>query len=1568
MTDLFPTVDPTPAPTNLFPQIDVEPLAPPSMSPEQQKTTATLATLAQNRHGLVDPTKTFDDQTQANQYRLSQNDEAVIQDQIARRASWAKDRAAQSISSDIVSGNLKLPDTEGGPTILDFIQRAMTPSQPEANAIEKEGVKQLQDTSKYSWLDQELLHNNYENLSKVAIFQKEVDKLQQEVGQQSYLRDLLDVFAIPGQNYVDKVFNIKTGGTAIPAPARGLQNQIGALWSLPLDQFEAALPGVVANIKSHSGLLMQNKRAVAASPFTLPAASDVQANTFTATTALDAASFVPIGKIAKWLRDPAAFSLAAGNREAAVNIDAAALTKAEGGPGTGNANVQDPVQAVKNAMPGQFKPTTQLDPGISTGADTVKTVNAYKIDQPTMNNISRLNPEQQAKAVADHVDTMLNKFNVPQDKIVDVRRTTGWFVADEAAEEPSQYLRAARPSEVPDTNPKAYELTTEPGTGLMKMHMYLGQSVGQGGFETAELAAQDAEDMGMKINQFQNVDKLWYNVVEDYVPENGSLSPRLDAENLPKINHVSALARSPLHFIGSIFAKARVTATINRAALETKVFNPILKKINAISGKSQAALERVMAAGEEAHTWYTSDELDAAWKEHTGRLPSDKEKIAYDAAKEASDAGYHIFNNNLHTDLARDGWNTVTINGRLKGTERQTGKISEPDWGKRVHDVETGGLGDTKKMKAKYDNGGYQYVELRRAIERKGEDPIKYVLVSKNDLAVEPLERFQLNYVGGGSRHNLGGGFIKQAVRRTFKDGGVYWKDPITHMVVDNAAQGEKVVKRLEDARRAWNTLQGGASEAGLARWVSEGGRDLGTSPEAELRQIIAKSPYGSYEKFAGAVKNDLVEVDAPFEYVEHAAQPRYMSRMKLASDVEFGTPEMTPQEQYYLDKGQMYYGKKGERLLNPEQKLARVLSPLKTLSEAIKVAMNTSAFGDYNRLVVDEWSRLARDLGAIEGVPTNADNYTTFFHGRISKSFERMDKETSQKLIENREAHFKFMNHQEEAMGFRAQMTRRFANWIDDKGKIGDWAATKALDSMSRNPTSSIRGFVFDPVLGMFDVGQLFVQTQTALAAMSVHPTYGLQTAAMLPVHMWMKVNRSENLLDYVAQNLKWLHGMEPSDFKVMVKMWHSSGWREVGAERQLLDHSTTGLGASMLARGYFKTIQKGRFFFNQAEVFNRHVGFNIAYRRMREEFPNMAVDSEEFRTGLNQLTDDLTANMTTAGKAAWQRGIPSIPTQFLAYQARMLESMLPKMFGGNPRFSAAQRARLTIGQLTLYGAAGVPAVEELSNFVTSSYENATGQKVDDDWYRLQSKGVVDQALHFMTNGELNTDFSHRASIGGGWSDTWEKVSDGSLGGNIITLMAGASGKFASDMVNSMSVASTYFKAEQVDIMSPEVWKLVGGDVLKHVNSLKRADAAYWIMKTGMVLDPKDGTPVVKTGEAQAIMSALGIQPAEVNQRWDLIHEKKDRDNFVRSMAAEMSLIRLGVRQAMNDHDDTARLHYNMVGAAFLSAFRADHRLQDEIIKETDKTEQRAGRDAWSKVVQQYEQTFGRKPLGGPQ
>ena len=439
-----------------------------------------------------------------------------------------------------------------------------------------------------------------------------------------------------------------------------------------------------------------------------------------------------------------------------------------------------------------------------------------------------------------------------------------------------------------------------------------------------------------------------------------------------------------------------------------------------------------------------------------------------------------------------------------------------------------------------------------------------------------------------------------------------------------------------------------------------------------------------------------------------------------------------------------------------------------------------------------------------------------------------------------------------------RLSETNEFAQaWNRRMTGIGEWIfearLTKGwdvIDMMSFRPDVALRSAAFNMKLGMFNPDQYIVQASSALNIMALAPMDGLKAAASyLPLRIAM-INPDPNVLKVLYKRAAPFIGMTEKEFLESIDYMSRSG-------RYQVNQNISEINASYdVTRGMVsKTLEMGRVPFNEGERVQRLMATNVAYREFRKANPVLDVNTDAgFRIMDDFITnraDNLTMNMTRSSAAWWQQGFMSLPTQWLGYQAKLMENIF---FGHN--LTVGERIKLGSAQVALFGGAGVP----LGGTIINSFMDQSSEGIDKDAYTFLRYGLLDLALSNII-GE-DTAMSGRLGVGDGLLQIYEDVMDK----NFAELIGGPSLSIAWD--TSTSAVTMFGSLFNSDI---SITQYDAGKVLRNISTLDKAAKAYYLMQTGEFIDKKGRTLAEGMSPWNALWNTLGTPFQEVELYYDV-------------------------------------------------------------------------------------------------
>ena len=933
------------------------------------------------------------------------------------------------------------------------------------------------------------------------------------------------------------------------------------------------------------------------------------------------------------------------------------------------------------------------------------------------------------------------------------------------------------------------------------------------------------------------------------------------------------------------------------SSLVRKTVDPIVKVLSKIGSNSRKIINEVAIKGEEAGVFYKFDDFVENFKKaptnKTGRAPSDLEVAAYYASKDLNDLDWHLRNSSLYREYSNKGLKDISFKGNGfeyngNGKVIQLDQISEPSR-YRFFDVSKDsylGAGDIDKVRLQkmYDDG-YKVVALQDIVKHpKTGQPIAYALVRETNMTIGDLKPFQLHYRPGGHRLYEGPYFVKQASVGKFADGTTYIAEPLTHIAATSKAEAKAWADKMEKIRIEYNKFQKGEKGAltnhELDKLISSSGIQDGIEG---LRKIIAK---------------DRFDLENSFEVLYDMEQPsRMTSELSIA-----GTHDLTAEKLnkglagWYREQGRLFVTEKTEKLPGPNGDGAAVLDAFTTAKRAFDNSMSSKAWMSFRISQADRWGKTFGNIIERQGLDSS-DPSSFFWKGVYVKAPKGSDLEARIAIAEEQRQGIMRLMGADTTQSLRWEHAiRSLAEFVDEKG----WRDTGKfiLDLRSKDPATFMRSIAFDSMLGMFNPSQYFMQAQTAIAAISLSKG-GFSAFRASPFIQFALIN--DNMVGYLAKKTI-LHGMKEEEFKAMVKGMRESGILAVGGETAMVDANSVKLYGSVMGKvDSFR--EAGRWPFYAGERFNRITAYGIAWREFAEKFPGKAIDSVFAREWLADKTNDYSMRMIRTSNSAWQHGIASIPLQFMAYQVRMLENILPEFLGGYKGFTSQQKFNLLMSQALLYGTAGVPTAGYIKDWVIDKL----GVDVSQETHDALTSGALDAIISYSTG--VRTDIATRAGIGAGMDNF---VNDWFLKGDKkpLELMLGPSGSILGKFGNAFDIVKDIIL--DVNVREEGIPKIYIKDFAEMINTTKYLNRAWEINKYHKWYNSQGEVVRSDLASPSDLLAAFGIPLKEVTEVYEMQNLVSRRKEDVKVKAKEVErLLNDNYRNPQNIPENSARIKF---------------------------------------------------------
>jgi hypothetical protein len=565
----------------------------------------------------------------------------------------------------------------------------------------------------------------------------------------------------------------------------------------------------------------------------------------------------------------------------------------------------------------------------------------------------------------------------------------------------------------------------------------------------------------------------------------------------------------------------------------------------------------------------------------------------------------------------------------------------------------------------------------------------------------------------------------------------------------------------------------------------------------------------------------------------------------------------------------------------------------------------NLTSMSDFKTQAVERWVKTYDRYIDKTNLPADASNMARFMKGELVKGNKRVNL-IAQQAETQRKAVQSILGWKTDFDLAAEQHARDVANWVmgpnpeSVRHKLG-YAVTNWWET--ENPLMKLRGWAFDMKLGLFNPAQLALQGATMFSSALINPRRGLDAMVHAPFLRAYLTKGGEHLIEHIAQDTMMAEKLGFEGPEELAHMWRSakdSGFFDVGAgTHQFIQSAGPNVFSSGWTKGVKTVREHGRWFFNEGEAWNRSVAWHMAWKTVKEEAPRLSWKSNEFLTKVAGRAEDFSFNMGEASKSWWQRGVLSVPTQFWAYNARVMEAIFGK------QFSLEQKARLVIGQFLLYGTAGVPILSVASEL--GKNHNPPGQDGKNPLDTLAGafdRGLLDEMLYHTTGADLQLGKRFGTAS---WSGDlikglfgWNQYGDKSLaemGLGATGAIVGTTGKTFIDLVK-------YATAEGGGNLDNPLSRDAALKLASNISTLSNGLKAYMVFKYGTYQN-NSGSIMADDVPKQDAWGVLvfGAQPGEIDQLSAMMGWMKDRKKSV----DEASKVLIAYRQQYAEYPDKA-------------------------------------------------------------
>jgi hypothetical protein len=454
------------------------------------------------------------------------------------------------------------------------------------------------------------------------------------------------------------------------------------------------------------------------------------------------------------------------------------------------------------------------------------------------------------------------------------------------------------------------------------------------------------------------------------------------------------------------------------------------------------------------------------------------------------------------------------------------------------------------------------------------------------------------------------------------------------------------------------------------------------------------------------------------------------------------------------------------------------------------------------------------------------------------------------------------------------------------------------------QDPTAYMRNVAFHSKIGLFNPVHLFLQTQSLANTIGIAgPRIGALAVPAGVQMMRLQFTQNKAIIREMAKKHAKLgkgFGWRADHFEEAYDGLNRSNWLHVGGEVASRDHNPQKLSTNLM----HNVLDKGLIFFNTGEKLNRATAYTAAYQMWRRANPKATFDKAARRSVLNQA-DINAGQMTVASNAKWQRGFLNPATQFFAYNARIMEQMLP---GVGKQLTGRQKAQVFGTYSVLYG---IPTAVGAGLGFVPFYDMFREQtiKYGGDEHHNFVVGTLQNGLIETMAGIVGPEVNFAERHGPGNNQFWRDFLSGDK--TPLELGFGVSGTVMKSMYQA--TVPTWHWLLAAASGDPEQFPLKTSDFAKTASIISSLGAASrlliwmnthrYITNNGLVVTDADVTTT------EALMKAIvGVEPKRVQRAFDsqqLLTGLKEAKDEIGKLVAREFRMSLQFPLTSQDHKD---------------------------------------------------------------
>lgn len=851
------------------------------------------------------------------------------------------------------------------------------------------------------------------------------------------------------------------------------------------------------------------------------------------------------------------------------------------------------------------------------------------------------------------------------------------------------------------------------------------------------------------------------------------------------------------------------------------VFSDEAKKIDRLSATERSRLSFITQLRDGSGTaarreWYNSEEFVKEYSARYGEQPTQRLVEAYDATVTISDAAWILKDTNIFKQYVAAGYKSIDTGSGVFRPAKEVPSGTVPA-NARVLDMEY----NANLLKSELRGEDVVYFKLDRAMD----DGTQYVVNPQAVKEVDPFDVF--GYNAGGPRVN------PQARYFVLTGKGNRLK---TLLSTRTEREARLARNQIENIRQAQNS---GDLTDDIIRANNDWNPEIQTVEQFD--EFAATHRWKLTDEFPVAYKQrDGAVID---EALGDGSIEERMSLFDFAQTDARRNDTVLPS-----------YG--GGASYN--------VDTVTSVQQQFASVANKFAFNVYTQKAMVGWVETARKYAATGLVKFPDNVHPNDYRNLFLRAEITGNDKISARLREIRNIERRRMGIDSEIGQAMTHFGERVAEYVFDLGENKVARALGVRSDFVQNtimePSSALLRVGFATAFGFFNFSQLLVQSIHAVAIAGISKQ-GIKGASMA-FTLRSLYHQSPEAIEEGLKRAARQYGYTPEKMREIYNYIRTSG-RDViegeavelgtGAEFGISSFKGQGYDLSTLDRTLYNTtrfgrkaMDKGLSFYRAGERASRMTGAYTAIAEYIQKFPTRALDSEHARNWITRRDQDLTFNMTTASRGFGQSGVMRVPTQWLSYNLRAMETI----FVGRG-FTRGERARLA-GMLTaFYGLSGFGA-ERAAEEIAEMF----GIQQDSAVFTTLKWGVIDGIMDALLpegegEGRVGTGLATRLSVVQGMKQLYNDVTQGKF----LEIVGGPSGQIGGSLVQSFVNVFGSLASGQPYTLTEDVMQLI-----RQPSGLDNIAKAIGIFNNGLYVS-KTGVPIpTQMTPTEGILALFGI------------------------------------------------------------------------------------------------------------